>query len=376
MRPIRAFVIFVALALIVSACGSDNSGKSKAQGSSGSSGSSLTSLSGVLADIKDLQGSARTDRLVELMKQEGGQLSVYTSLNADAVDALEHGFEALYHVDVTMYRANSETILPRLAEESKAGFHGADVVAVNGLAMSNLKADGMLDPYHSPAEADLVSGSVADGWTADSFSTFVVARNTSLVADNERPTSWEDLANPRWKGKLAIEGGDVTWYQTLHTYFTDDLGKSEAEADQIFEAIAGNAVIVKGHTLMAQLMAAGEYDLGVNYSGSIDRLKAQGAPLSWDPPVEPLIPEPQGVAPVVGAQHPAAAILFIDYLLGKDGQQVLVDRSNESARRDLAVATQAKRKVVDTDALLKDEQQWNDRFDQLLRLGTPAPSSG
>jgi len=279
-------------------------------------------------------------------------------------------------VNVALYRASNDTILPRMAEEAKAGFHGADVVHVNGLSMTSLQDDGLISKYTSPLADQLVPGAARPDYMLDSFNSFVIARNTKLVPASEAPKSWEELADPKWKGKLGIEAGDVDWYKTLHDYFVKDEGKSEQEADRIFEGILRNAVLVKGHTAMAQLMAAGELPLSVNYASSIDKLKQDGAPLEWRPPVPPIIQQPEAIAPTADPQHPAAALLFIDWVLGPEGQKSLVANGNASVRPELASAPAAKAILIDTDSLSKVEKEWDDRWEKLLRLGKVAPSSG
>src|SRR5262249_50825188 len=203
----------------------------------------------------------------------------------------------------------------------------------------------LLVPYSSPSENALAKGSVFPGWDADSYSSFVVSWNSKLVPDADRPTSWESLADPRWKGKLAMEGSDVDWYATLHDYFVRDKGMTEAQADKLFEGMARNALVVSGHTFMGQLMTAGEVTVGTNYSTTIKRYQDEGAPLVWQPAVEPIFAEPQGVGLVKGAQHPAAAMLFEDWLLS-DGQKVLVDSGSEAARKDLVVAPNVERRAI------------------------------
>jgi ABC-type Fe3+ transport system substrate-binding protein len=127
---------------------------------------------------------------------------------------------------------------------------------------------------------------------------------------------------------------------------------------------------------MAQLMAAGELALCVNYAGTIDRLKADGAPVAWKPPVAPLILEPEGTAPAADPSHPAAALLLLDWSLGHNGQKAVVANGSGSVRPELAAVPAAQTKLVDTAALAKVEKQWTDRWEQLLRRGKVAPSSG
>ena len=79
-----------------------------------------------------------------------------------------------------------------------------------------------------------------------------------------------------------------------------------------------NAKVVKGHSLGAQLLAAGEVDALVSaYAHHIDNLAADDAPVAWTPPVEPVILRQNGVAVLQDAQHPAAAALFVERLSGR-----------------------------------------------------------
>ena len=84
----------------------------------------------------------------------------------------------------------------------------------------------------------------------------------------------------------------------------------EAEADARFERIARNARVIEGHSLGAQLLAAGEVDaLAPGYAHNIDGLIEKGAPVAWTPAVEPVILRQNGVAILQDAKHPAAAAL-------------------------------------------------------------------
>jgi iron(III) transport system substrate-binding protein len=353
----------VLLLLVVASCG-------------GSDDEESDGFAPVLAEVDGLTGKARQQKLLQLAREEGAELSLYTSMSIEQLDAAIGAFEDEFDIDVAFYRASGETVVPRLLEEADADFHGADVVRVNGLGMINLTNEGVLAPYASPLRAGLVDGTAYDDdWTIDAFSSFVLSWNSKLVSAGEHPTSWEDLADSRWDGNVAIEAGDVSWYKELWEYWVDEEGKSPQEADRLFRQIASNASILRGHSLLAQLMAAGEFALAPNLVVSVERLRKEGAPLAWKPVVEPIFPEGQGVGLVEGAQHPAAAVLFLDWLLSA-GQQVLVENGGESARKDLATAPAAERRVVDFRTYAAEQEEWNERFDRLLAFGEEAESEG
>jgi iron(III) transport system substrate-binding protein len=364
-------VAVVALATVAACSGSDDGGSDAAAPPAAAAGQS--GFEETLAALEGLSGDERRAKLVELVEAEGG-LSFYTSMSPSVVAPIVEAFEDAFGVDVALYRATSETVLARLIEEAKADFHGADVVESSGLEMVNLAAEGILVPYESPAIEDVVPQALADGYTASRFNTFVVSWNTDLVPAGEEPKSWEELADPKWKGRIAIEASDVDWYKTLWEYWVAS-GKSEEEADRLFEGIAANALFVKGHTVLAEFMAAGEFDVGVNYLHIVENVAAEGAPLAWQPPVQPVFPRANGVGLVRGAEHPAAAMLFYDWLLA-EGQEVLLEVNTTPVRKDLGGTAELEQVTVDLPGLAAEQETWTERWDGLLRLGQVVEEEG
>jgi len=367
----RTLAVLAVLVLpILAACGGSNTDESSNTTAAATQAEAQSGFDRTLAALEGLSGDERRAKLVELAQGEGG-LSFYTSMSPSVVDEVVSAYEDAFDIDVAVYRATSETVLQRLIEEARADFHGADTVESSGLEMVNLAHEGVLVPYASPSIDDVVPEAKADGYTASRFNTFVVSWNTDLVPSGEEPKSWEELADPKWKGRVAIEASDVDWYKTLWQYWVDN-GMSEEDADALFERLAANSVIVKGHTVLAELMAAGEFDVGVNYLHIVENVAAEGAPLAWQPAVQPVFPRANGVGLVAGAEHPAAAMLFYDWLLA-EGQDVLVEVNTTPVRTDLGSTGDLQQVAVDLPALAADQQEWTDRWDRLLLLGEAAP---
>ena len=92
-----------------------------------------------------------------------------------------------------------------------------------------------------------------------------------------------------------------------------------------------------GHTLLAQLVAAGEIALAtVVYSNRIERMKASGAPVDWVRFKGPTITAINAIAILEKAPHPNAAKLFVDFVLSKEGQNLLRSLRRIPARPDVA----------------------------------------
>ncbi len=188
------------------------------------------------------------------------------------------------------------------------------------------------------------------------------------------PRSWEELADRRWRGRLALEAGDVPWYKTLWEYWVEEQARSEDEVDRIFQGIVRNSRVVSGHGLMTELLAAGEFAVAVtSYAHHIDPLIAKKAPLAWKPAVEPIVTLPLGSGVVRSARNPAAAMLFVDWII-TDGHALLAEEETDPARKDLALGPGANELLpVDLDSLLDEQDEWTDRYERLFALGEKVP---
>jgi iron(III) transport system substrate-binding protein len=355
--------VCAALALLAGGCG-------------GSSDDGGTGFEEVFAAVEGLNGGARIGKLVELAEDDGGELSLYTSASADIVDDLVGAFEDEYDLDVALYRANTEAVAARLVEEADAGFHGADVTEVDGVALYNLDRESLLVDYRPDGTSSLLPRSDRDGWTVVETVTFVVGWNTKLVRDGQQPRSWEDLADPKWAGKLAMEFGDFEWYGTLHDYWVKQEGKSEAEADRLFAQMGQNARVLSGHTFMAELLAGGEFEVAASaFASTVSRLGKEGAPVAWQPPVEPVIVRVNGAGLVRGARNPAAAVLYMEWIASK-GQDVLAELGREPVRKDLVSTRNTTSVQVDYSQLVDRQDEWTSEYERILSKAKPGPQEG
>jgi iron(III) transport system substrate-binding protein len=315
-----------------------------------------------------LKCQGRRDRLVQDAKAEGGGLSLYTSMTADVAEAVTKAFTEQTGIKVTLYRAGSETVLQRLLQEASANHPGADVVETNDREMSAVSSEGLAAPY-TGERRDLVGEEGRfENWTATRYNLFTPSWNTTKVPAGEQPKSWEDLADPKWDGQLAMELSDYDWYLTLYGYWQQQ-GKSDSEIDRLFADMADGAKVVKGHTVMGELLSAGQFSVAAsNYSYLVQRVKDKGAPVAYQPFVQPVIARPQGVALMKNAPHPAAALLFVDWLL-TEGQQVLVDLGLTPSIEPEGLADPLEGVEVipvDVDKLANEAAQWGERYNALL----------
>ena len=330
--------------------------------------SAPTAAEKVYAEIAGLTGQQRRDKLVELAEKEG-KLDLYTSMTADVADVVSSAFTDEFGVDVNVYRAGSETVLQRILQEQGANYRGNDVVETNATELFALNKERFLAEYKG-ARRDLVpDAGKFEGWTATRFNLFAPSWNTKLVPAGQQPKTWEDLADPKWDGKLSMELADYDWYLTLYGYWRSQ-GKSDQEIDKLFADMAQGAKIAKGHTVQGELLSAGQFSVvASNYSYIVERAKKKGAPVDYLPFVQPVIARPNGVGLMKTAQHPAAAMLFTDWLL-EDGQKLLADEGLTPAIVEGADPLKDVKIIpVDVKTLLEQGTEWNKKYEKLVATG-------
>jgi iron(III) transport system substrate-binding protein len=281
------------------------------------------------AEIANDTAPDRAERLIAGAKREG-TLTIYTSARVDDMAQLGAAFEKKYGVKLRVWRASSENIVQRGVIEARGGRFDADVYESDAPAMEALHRENLLQKLPVPKSADLNPVAVLPHgeWTGTRINLFVAAYNTRVVRPDELPKSYDDLADPKWKGRLGIEAGDTDWFGAV----IEQLG--EARGLKLFRTIvANNGVSVrKGHSLLSNLVVSGEVPFALTtYSAADDQIKKGGAPLAWIA-IPPAIARFEGVGVARKAPHPNAAILFYEFLL-TDGQKILASREIITASR-------------------------------------------
>jgi iron(III) transport system substrate-binding protein len=274
------------------------------------------------AEVAAYTGPDRQQRLVEGAKKEGF-VSVYNSAPPDDMRVFAAAFEKKYGVQVRVWRASSESIVQRAVAEAKAGRSDLDVAETNSPEMEALQREGILQEVKSPYLADLIPQAIPPhrGWIGTRLNIFSFAYNTRLVKKDELPRKWDDLLNPRWKGRLGIEAADVDWFAGV----INSLG--EQKGLKLFrDVVATNGMSVRtGHTLLTNLVVSGEVPLALTvYNYKAEQLKNDGAPIDWFV-LQPALARPQGVGMAKKAPHPNAAVLFFDFML-TDAQELMLKR--------------------------------------------------
>jgi len=317
-------------------------------------------------DIYLYRGADRDQRLVSGARKEGS-VSLYTSMQLPDSTPLTQAFERKYGVRVILWRASGEKIVQRALAEARAGRFDADVVETDGAQMEILYREKQFAPFYSPSAADIPSNIVPahKSYVPTRLSLYVLVYNTRLVPPGDVPKTYEDLLDPKWSGKLGIEAADVPWFAPVAKAMGVDKGLA------YFRKLAATRPNVRsGHTLLAELVASGELALAPDaHIQGVARLKARGAPVEWKP-LQPAFGQPSSVAVTRRAPHPHAALLFADFILSKEGQNIIKERKRVPTSRAVnSPLNNFDYGLVDPVIVLDEWDQWEKRWSELFLKG-------
>lgn len=310
------------------------------------------------------QGADRQQRLAAGAKKEG-EVVIYTSGQTDDMGALAKVFQQKYGVKVTFWRASSENVLQRSVTEARAGRNTVDVIETNGPELEMMQREGLLQKVSSPYLADLIPAALRPHgeWVGTRMNIYTAAYNTRAVKKDELPKTWEELAQPRWKGRLGIEANDAEWLAGVLSQI------GEQKGIQLFrDIVQKNGISVrKGHTLLTQLVVSGEVPLALTiYNYKAEQFKKEGAPIEWFA-IGKAIARPNGVAVTKRASHPNAAVLWFDFEIGEEGQKILAKRDFVPTNRKIDTPlNKIPLMVVDAKVILDEQEKWSRLYEELF----------
>jgi iron(III) transport system substrate-binding protein len=265
--------------------------------------------------------AADREKLIEGAKREG-RLVLYTGMETDEANLFANEFTKKFpFVKADIFRSAGERVQQRFLVENRANQHFADIFQTSIVQVYQLKNAGLLARYVSE-EAPAYAEGFKDPqgyWHAFYQIPYVIGYNTRMVGPKETPATYEDLLNPKWKGLISLETEEYQWFYHVLQIMGRDKG-----LEFMKKFAAQNLQMRKGHTLLAQLVAAGESALAtVVYSNRVERMKASGAPIDWVRFKGPTISAINSISIPEKAPHPNTARLFVDFTLSKEGQGLL-----------------------------------------------------
>jgi iron(III) transport system substrate-binding protein len=190
-----------------------------------------------------------------------------------------------------------------------------------------LKSRDVLAPYKSPGAEGIPAALVDPGgyWTGFSARMRVIAYSTRLVKPEEAPRSVFDLADPKWRGQVAI--ADPRFGSTSFHVAALYAIAGDAKVDDFFSRLKENGVrVVAGNSVVRDLVVRGEVKVGLTDTDDVNVALEDGQPIAMVLPDKdglgvPVMPNM--VSLIANAPHPDEGRRLIDYLLSADVERQL-----------------------------------------------------
>lgn len=259
------------------------------------------------------------DQLYEAAKKEG-KVVWWSSYDNAISEKVAGAFQKRYPgVTVETVSLQSEQRATRALAEARAGRITYDVVKISSDEMESYRTAGLLgDNSDVLVAAGVDRSKLYEGTYPDEWNVYSAAYNTNMLKPDELPKKWDDLLDPKWKGKLGVESR-----LRVFTSITYHWGEDRV-TDYLRRLKDQNPQFERGETATATKMMAGEFPIYVTaYMANVVELAGAGKPWGFVPLDEVFSDGWTGSDTVPSkAPHPNAARLYLYWLNTPEGLQL------------------------------------------------------
>lgn len=263
-------------------------------------------------------------------------LTLYTSQpNQDAqmtVDAFEQAYPG---IEVEWVRDGTTKLMAKLQAELSSGVVIPDVLLIaDSVTMESLAADGHLLPYLSPNRTSYDASLFhQDGYY---YGTKLIT--TGIVRHNrapQTPTDWSDLIKPEYENQVAMPSPLYSGAALIHLA---TLTSEPSLGWDYYEALHNNGTMAQGgNGSVLKAVSSGTKPYGVIVDFLAIREAQKGSPLEFIFPTTGVSMVTEPVAIMNKAKNQDAAKKFVDFVLSRQGQQLVLDQGYLPARSDMPV---------------------------------------
>lgn len=308
---------------------------------------------------------------------------------------------------IVLYSPETPDMSKELAQAFEKAFSGSKVddqyggtsVIVNKLIAekSSPKADvwyggGGIFPFESAKSKDIITSYTPeyakewkvvqngikmrdDDWDWVGVNVFVLGfiYNTDLVKKEDAPKTWDDLLDPKWKGKVQMPNPAASGTATL-TVLSQLMKRGDDEGWEYFEKLVEQTNAIPDSGLApSQAVAKGEAEVAIAFDFMAYEMQGRGESVDFVVPDEtPILVNPATL--VKDGPNPEGGKQLIDYLLSKEGQELFAKWYMIPIRDDVESKTPLNLEKVlphaqdlDYDWVVKNydriREEWQEKFD-------------
>lgn len=273
-----------------------------------------------------LTGSAyaQSKELIEAAKKEG-RVSILGSLDVPTTRKIQDTFEKKYPGIETFYwRGSGTAVIKKATSEFRAGNVHWDVILTATDVMEIMRKQGMFAKYQTPV-GKYFEKQYQHPFFSPSYRKMIVGwlYNTKAIKPEDAPKSYDDILDPKWKGKITIPhpAGHTFTAQVLSSLHLV-LGSKEKEEAYIKDLAANEPVLLKSMAPTSRAVASGEVPIALTFIKYVYILGEDGAPLEYVR-LPAYLGDVHYIAPGSKAPHPNAAKLWIDHWYSKESMETI-----------------------------------------------------
>ena len=280
-----------------------------------------------------------------------GKVVLYATMQEAQLQAIEQAFEKKYpDIDMECCFAGGGKLVEQMTEEARDGGQIAGDLVWTGdpTDFEAFKANGWLQPYLSPETEHIDKQYIdPDGYyTAARLVTMGIAWNTDLVNESDAPGTWNDLLDPKWSGQIVMTDPNQA---STTKYWVGVMMQSPKYGADYFEELKANGVeLESGSAETHDRVADGSYQIGICLDYVSANLNAEGAPIQFRCTGEDVVTITSPIALIKGCANEENARLLMDFILSREGQELLVQNNLTSVRDDVESKTDASAAAADS----------------------------
>jgi iron(III) transport system substrate-binding protein len=319
-----------------------------------------------VAEVADYRGADR-QAVFEAGAKKEGALLVYT-IGTQSDPMLEVYQKKYPSVRLEIFRAPTPELTRRVFEEYKADKKIVDVLDMSTGGLQQMREASFLQTYYTPEMSAYPASAMEASklWVFDYEAFVSLGFNTDAVSVADSPKTYDDLLNPKWKGKMAVSDNGSTlphWVGGVLVTKGEDYLKKLGQQDVKVFNVLGRA--------LSNLVVSGEVPMSpVIYNSHMRNSKGKGAHVDWHA-LGPVYSNVNALALAKGAPHPFASMLYIDYTLSHEGQALRVQIGDDSARNELAAPEKPKEILYLTERpdYAREYEQWTELSKRIFGKG-------
>lgn len=270
-----------------------------------------------------IAGDTYNQKVLKAAKKEG-TVTVYHSVNRKVLKNLCKAYSKKFGIKANCTRKGTGGIIKMITADTMAGINKCDVVSVGDKGMFLIWKDKkVIQPYKDAVNLNKMRKDLIDpdGWHHPARLTYYgISYSTKKVKPSEIPKDWDEIFDPKWKGKLGVVNPRTAGPARLWL-----AGMIKKHGWGYFKKLSKmKPLMIKSSSTAAKLLVRGEVSIIVPGSEhGVSKRKKKGQPVGMSYPKSGLMGKDSRVALCAGAPHINAAKLWIDFETSQEGQAIV-----------------------------------------------------